>query len=279
VIDTVGIVVPAHDEEDLLPACLAALGGAARAVAAERGVSVRIVVAADACSDRTAALARRAGATVVEIGARNVGAARAAGLRELLRRDWPASESPGSPPAGPGSAPAGPGSAPAGPGSAPAGPGSAPAGLWLATTDADSVVPPNWLTEQLRYASQGWEVIVGTVAVADWTGHAPATAIEFDRQYGVWRGWHPHVHGANLGFTASAYLTAGGFPPLRTAEDHALVAAMHAQGRRVLRPPDLRVVTSARRHYRAPDGFGQLLTTLGSDPGPLLGTRGGGGGV
>jgi hypothetical protein len=258
VIDTVGIVVPAHDEEDLLPACLAALRDAGRAAAAQRGVSVRIVVAADACSDRTAALARRAGATVVEIAARNVGVARAAGLRELLRRDWPA---------------------PAGPGSAPAGPGSAPAGLWLATTDADSVVPPNWLTEQLRYADQGWEVIVGTVAVADWTGHAPATAIEFDRQYGVWRGWHPHVHGANLGFTAPAYLTAGGFRALRTAEDHALVSAMHAQGRRVLRPPDLRVVTSARRHYRAPDGFGQLLTTLGSDPGPLLGARGGGGGV
>lgn len=242
-IDTVGIVVPAHDEEDLLPACLAALHEAAGAAAAERGVSVRIVVAADACSDGTAALARRAGATVVEICDRNVGAARAAGLRELLRGDRPK------------------------------------AGLWLATTDADSVVPPNWLTEQLRYADQGWEAIVGTVAVADWTGHAPATAIEFAREYGVWRGWHPHVHGANLGFTAPAYLTAGGFPPLGTAEDHALVSAMHAQGRRVLRTPDLPVVTSARRRYRAPGGFGQHLTTLGSDPGPLLGVRGGGGGV
>ena len=36
---------------------------------------------------------------------------------------------------------------------------------------------------------------------------------------------HPHVHGANLGFRASAYLRAGGFPALPTAEDHALVAA------------------------------------------------------
>ena len=249
-IDTVGIVVPAHDEEDLLPSGLAALGEAAAAAAAERGVSVRIVVAADACSDGTATLARQAGATVVEIAARNVGAARAAGLREILRRG----RSGGGPP------------------------GDAP-GLWLATTDADSIVPPNWLTGQLRHADQGWEAVVGTVAVADWTGHAPATAIEFARQYGVWRGRHPHVHGANLGFTAAAYLTAGGFPPLRTAEDHALVSAMHAQGRRVLRTPDLRVVTSARRRYRAPDGFGQLLTTLGSGPGPLLGARGGGGDV
>ncbi|HEY4462574.1 MAG TPA: glycosyltransferase [Streptosporangiaceae bacterium] len=244
-IGTVGIVVPAHDEEDLLPSCLAALHEAAAAAAAERGVRVRVVVAADACSDGTAALARQAGATVVEIAARNVGAARAAGLREILPRGRP---------------------------------GDA-AGLWLATTDADSVVPPDWLTGQLRYADQGWEAVVGTVAVADWTGHAPATAIEFARQYGVWRGWHPHVHGANLGFTATAYLSAGGFPARRTAEDHALVTAMHAQGRRVLRTPDLRVVTSARRHYRAPDGFGQLLTTLGTGPGPLLGARGGGGDV
>jgi glycosyltransferase involved in cell wall biosynthesis len=255
VIEAVGIVVPAHDEEVLLPACLAALREAARAAAAERGVGVRIVVAADACADRTVRLARQAGATVVEITARNVGAARAAGMREIL------------------------GSGP--PGSGPEGAESLEGaeGVWLATTDADSVVPPDWLTEQLRYADQGWEAVVGTVAVADWTGHGPATAIEFAKRYGMWQAWHPHVHGANLGFTAAAYLTAGGFPPLRTAEDHALVSALHAQGSRVLRTPTLRVVTSARRQYRAPAGFGELLTTLGSDPGPLLGARGGDGGV
>ena len=44
-----------------------------------------------------------------------------------------------------------------------------------------------------------------------------------------------HVHGANLGFRASAYLTAGGFPDMPTAEDHALVAALTATGSRVLR--------------------------------------------
>lgn len=242
-IEAAGIVVPAHDEEEMLPSCLAALGEAAAAARAERGVSVRIVVAADACSDRTAALARQAGAAVVELKARNVGAARAAGMREIIRH-CPRRDD-----------------------------------VWLATTDADSVVPPDWLTEQLRHAGQGWEAVVGTVAVADWTGHAPATAIEFAKRYGVWHGWHPHVHGANLGFTAAAYLAAGGFPPLRTAEDHALVSALQAQGRRVLRTPALRVVTSARRQYRAPAGFGELLTTLGSDPGPLLGARGGDGGV
>jgi Glycosyl transferase family 2 len=239
-IEAAGIVVPAHDEEELLPSCLAALREAIdAAVTALPGIRVRTVVAADTCSDRTADLARLAGALVVEVGARNVGVARAAGMREILRR------------------------------------GRRPAGtrMWLATTDADSIVPPHWLSEQLRYADQGWEAVVGTVTVADWTDHPPDVASEFTRRYGAWRGSHPHVHGANLGFSAQAYLAAGGFLPLRTAEDHALVSAMQAQGRRVLRTPDLRVVTSARARYRAPGGFGYRLTTLSDGPGPLLGAR------
>ena len=36
-------------------------------------------------------------------------------------------------------------------------------------------------------------------------------------------GTHPHVHGANLGMRADAYLAAGGWNPLPTAEDHDLV--------------------------------------------------------
>src|ERR1700753_446293 len=85
-IEAVGVVVPAHDEEELLPACLAALSEAVATVTAERpGLRVRIVVAADACTDDTAAVARRAGVGLVSLDSENVGTARAAGLRELLR--------------------------------------------------------------------------------------------------------------------------------------------------------------------------------------------------
>ena len=84
---SVGVVVPAHDEEELLPGALAALREAAAVAEAGRpGLRVRIVVAADACCDGTAALARQAGVTVVKVSARNVGVARAAGLREVLRQ-------------------------------------------------------------------------------------------------------------------------------------------------------------------------------------------------
>ena len=71
------------------------------------------------------------------------------------------------------------------------------------------------------------------------------------------------MHGANLGFSASAYLAAGGFQPSPTAEDHALVASLTAAGRRILRTTEISVLTSARRQARAPHGFSHLLSTLG----------------
>jgi hypothetical protein len=64
------------------------------------------------------------------------------------------------------------------------------------------------------------------------------------------------------GFTARAYHAAGGFPSVPTGEDRAFVAALEATGQRVLRTARLDVVTSARRHFRAPYGFGHLLRTL-----------------
>ena len=133
-----------------------------------------------------------------------------------------------------------------------------PGHVWLATTDADTLVPARWLRQQARYAGQGWDAIVGTIQVADWSGHPPRTRSLFRQRYEpaspaiprgppARSGQHPHVHGANLGFRASAYLRAGGFPDLPTAEDHALVGGADRRGSRVLRTRALPVVTSARR--------------------------------
>jgi glycosyltransferase involved in cell wall biosynthesis len=224
-IRAVGVIVPAHDEQDLLPAGLAALRRAARALP---GTPVHLVVVADACRDRTMQAARGGGASVVTISAQNVGAARAAGARDVLRRTAHLD----------------------------------PAEVWLATTDADTLVPPCWLRQQARYAGQGWDAVAGTIQVADWSGYEPGTRSLFRRRYDSGAGPHSHVHGANLGFRASAYLMAGGFPAGPTAEDHALVAALTVGGSRVLRTRALSVVTSARRAPRAPHGFGQYLAEL-----------------
>jgi glycosyltransferase involved in cell wall biosynthesis len=224
VIKRVGVVVPAHNEETLLPDCLAALLRAARAVS----VPVCLVVAADSCTDRTVAVASAYRARVVVVSARRVGAARAAGMAEVLR---PVA-------------------------------GLDPAAIWLATTDADTVVPANWLQRQVAHADRGWDVVLGTVTVADWSEHPPHVPAAFAARYESGDRPHPHVHGANIGIRASAYRAAGGFAPVRSAEDHALVAAAAEAGCSVLRAGDVPVETSARRHARAPDGFSQLLRTL-----------------
>ena len=224
----VGVVIPAHNEQDLLPTCLASVRRAAQAL---RGLPVHVVVAADACEDLTAQAGRRGGASVVTVGARSAGAARAAGAAEVLRRARHLD----------------------------------PAGVWLATTDADTLVPVNWLRQQVRYASQGWDAVVGTIRVADWSSYSPGTRSLFRERYegfATGTGLHTHVHGANLGFRASAYLRAGGFPALPTAEDHALVVALTVGGSRVLRTRALPVVTSARREARAPHGFSHYLRQL-----------------
>jgi glycosyltransferase involved in cell wall biosynthesis len=221
----VGVIVPAHNEQDLLPSCLASLRRAARAL---RGTPAHLVVVADACRDRTAQAARRGGASVIKVSAKSVGAARAAGVREVLHRTRHLD----------------------------------PADVWLATTDADTLVPPSWLRHQVHYASQGWDAVVGTIRVTDWTGLPPRAISRFREHYDSGPGRHPHVHGANLSFRASAYLTAGGFPAVPTAEDHALVAALTATGSRVLRTGVRPVITSARRDPRAPDGFGHYLAGL-----------------
>nr|WP_241769915.1 glycosyltransferase [Cellulosimicrobium sp. MM] len=77
-VERVVVVVPARDEEELLPGCLAALGRATAAVARDRpGVRVAVVVVLDGCTDGSARVARAAGVRVVEVAHGNVG--RAAG--------------------------------------------------------------------------------------------------------------------------------------------------------------------------------------------------------
>lgn len=219
------MVVPAHDEAVLLPGCLAALGRAIE----RAGAPVRLIVVADACGDDTADIAAAAGAEAVVIGERNVGRARAAGFGRALD----------------------------------AGAG----GLWLATTDADSRVPPGWLRWQLRHAAAGADLVVGTVEVDDWSGWPGPLASRYERRYraNVAAHRHEHVHGANLGFSAAAYVAAGGFPGLAHDEDRALVGRVRAGGGRVVTDARCPVLTSARPDGRAPHGFAAHLQSLAAE--------------
>lgn len=79
----IGVVVPAHDEEALLGACLRSLARAA-ACPQLRGEEVRVIVVLDACSDRSAGIAAAHGVQTLSLHARSVGQARAVGARAAL---------------------------------------------------------------------------------------------------------------------------------------------------------------------------------------------------
>lgn len=71
-------VIPAHNEEALVGQTIASIQAAARAV----GEPFEVIVADDASTDRTAAIAREHGAQVVSVNKRQIAAVRNAGARE-----------------------------------------------------------------------------------------------------------------------------------------------------------------------------------------------------
>ena len=76
-LSTVSFIVPAHNEEPLLPATLSAI----HVAAAARGIEYEIIVADDASTDRTAHIAAEAGACVVAVQHRQIAATRNSGAR------------------------------------------------------------------------------------------------------------------------------------------------------------------------------------------------------
>ncbi|MDM0109364.1 glycosyltransferase [Variovorax sp. J22R24] len=213
----IGVVVPAHNEQEVIVDCVRAVLHAAGSRRLD-GEPVELVVVADSCTDDTSALARQAGAATLAVNARNVGAARAAGADALLAKG----------------------------------------ARWLAFTDADTLVSPDWIAEQLDLKA---DVVCGTVGVDDWTPHGEHAELlrwHFSQTYFDVES-HRHVHGANLGVSADAYLRAGGFRPLACSEDVELVKALEATGARIAWTSRPRVTTSARRVARASGGFADAL--------------------
>jgi glycosyltransferase involved in cell wall biosynthesis len=76
------VVIPAHDEADRLPACLASVAAAADAV----NLPVTVVVVLDACTDHSEEVVGD-GVRVLRVSVRNVGAARAAGFAAASAAD------------------------------------------------------------------------------------------------------------------------------------------------------------------------------------------------
>lgn len=220
------VVVPARNEADRLPRCLAALANADHALqqTGRAGISTRVVVVLDRSTDGSReVLAQWPGVEVVVSDHGRVGAARAMGVQHALR-----------------------------------GEGNAP--RWIASTDADSAVPADWLITHLAHAAAGVDLLLGLVA--------PDPAELDHHLLQKWRSAHlleedhPHIHGANLGISADMYQRTGGFQDVALHEDVLLAAAVRSVGGRVVSTASSPVLTSARMRGRTPAGMAGYLDDL-----------------
>jgi Glycosyl transferase family 2 len=233
-----GVIVPVHNEEDLLRVALDAIDDASSQVTAT-GIECRTAIMLDRCTDASEVIARewvrqlhhegRAHQAIVRtcrtVG---VGNARREGSLSLLRA-WASTE---------------------------------PRNIWLATTDADSRVPMEWLTAQLEAHERGADIWTGRVAVEDWSLYEMKTERRWVEAYD---NEAAPIHGASLGFNAQMYLDAGGFASLDSGEDRALHRAVVALGGNTQASSTVKVVTSGRRLARAPRGFSYALCSIDRD--------------
>ncbi|MGE6331604.1 glycosyltransferase [Stenotrophomonas sp. NPDC077659] len=182
------------------------------------GEPVQIVVALDACSDGSADVCAGMGVGTVSVQARCVGAARAAAAGILIERG---------------------------------------AG-WLASTDADSEVPSDWLVAQ---RGAGTDVFCGVVDLGELAPQYAGLRSRFQRGE-RWGAGHGRVHGASLGVSTAAYRRAGGFAAQRCSEDVDLVRRLEAIGASICWAGAPVVITSGRVCGRVAGGFADHLAGL-----------------
>lgn len=182
------------------------------------GHPVEILVVLDDCSDNTGALVSAKRVATRAVSFRNVGKARATGAEQLLEAG----------------------------------------ARWLAFTDADTVVPPDWLVRQVQFEA---DAVCGTVEVDSWSEYGEAVRTHYLASYQFIEN-HRHIHGANLGLSADAYRRAGGFQHLTAHEDVQLVADLERTGARIVWTAINPVITSARRDCKCRGGFGDYLASL-----------------
>jgi cellulose synthase/poly-beta-1,6-N-acetylglucosamine synthase-like glycosyltransferase len=225
---SIGVIIPAQNEAQSIERCIQSVIASFEEDCPRAG-NLWIIVVADDCTDETAQVARRAlrgYGEVIACRVRSPGAARRLGAARVLEHYQ-----------------------------------LAPVDrIWLANTDADTFVPPDWLFLHLEYADEGATAVAGIVRL-DSLSDAPAKVAELFRDtYHIESdGSHSHVHGANFGVRADAYLDVGGWSHLTVAEDHCLWGRLKSAGWRLRASAHSVVVTSARLRGRAIGGFADTL--------------------
>jgi len=221
---SIGIVVPAQNEEASIGRCIESIR---RSCEAAQLRDYWIVIVADSCTDSTVPIARLAVAgvgEVLECDAKSAGSARRLGVDAVLShfQDKQLSQ------------------------------------IWIANTDADTLVTRDWISVQLQLARAGVAAVAGIVKLEE-GGSLAAHELYRTTYLTKADGTHGHVHGANLALRADAYVDAGGWASLALAEDHCLWRRLQQRGWQLCSPVSSVVVTSARLVGRARGGFADTL--------------------
>ena len=161
----VAVLIPARDEEKLLPKCLRSVLDAAAGLPSS--VSFDVVVVVDSSTDATQEIAERLldrHGVVVTTNVAVVGSSRSlAAQTALTRYSGPLSK------------------------------------CWLANTDADCSVPRTWLIDQIAVAAQNVEAVAGTVDVDSFEEYGPGMIERFRKTYVIHPDdSHPNIHGAKV---------------------------------------------------------------------------------
>jgi GT2 family glycosyltransferase len=243
----VAVAVPASNEASHIVECVAALLGQTEPVALDGAFSVHVL--ANNCVDDTAHLLRRHFACqsnlyieeiVLPPARANAGWARRIAMERAaaaLRRD----------------------------------------GDVIMSTDADTVVAPDWIQKTLRYFDGGFDAVAGIARVrgAEWRQLTMEQKCRLRRlakyktllsylkkdRCGPDDPWpnHDYEGGASLALTRGMYRAIGGCPPLPTGEDRALFEAVRARGGKVRHALDVKVFTSGRQIGRAVGGMADTI--------------------
>jgi glycosyltransferase involved in cell wall biosynthesis len=148
----------------------------------------------------------------------------------------------------------------------------------LLTTDADGVVPDDWVANNLREIAQGADAVCGKAEMAPDDAQALPAHLHADHRreeiclaaldalenainpepHDPWPR-HQQQSGASIAVTAAALRRSGGPPHVSHGEDRALIAKLRATDARI-RHADISVTVSGRLQGRAAGGMAETIS-------------------
>lgn len=238
------VVVPARNEEDLVGQCIQALASQSFVSPAE----YEVILILDGCTDETESRAREAALKAPDLRlhfldgpGEGAGHARRVGMEAACSRLLDIGRETGL----------------------------------IASTDADTVVDPDWLAAQFECLDQGARAIGGRIELSDDAGLPKGVAgwrsergsrrhmdlLSESSSSGESPGFLEHwqFSGASLSLTAEVYREIGGLEPHAALEDEHLERILCQRGIAIERPISVRVTTSARLVGRAERGLAKDL--------------------